>query len=123
MKEAEEVFATTLDNLEQQAKAENIEIFNRQIFKDDPSAAIQNLKRQVVIIVIITSTYNNEDNDNTYINKNSDDAINNKNDNNDDIDDDDNDDNNNNDTKITNILGCSNNSWIILPEAGKEGSL
>ena len=55
MKEAEEVFATTLDNLEQQAKAENIEIFNRQIFKDDPSAAIQNLKRQVVKVVIITS--------------------------------------------------------------------
>ena len=47
LQEAEEVFATTLDDLEQIAKAENIEIFNRQIFKDDPSAAVQNLKRQV----------------------------------------------------------------------------
>ena len=47
IQEAEEVFATTMDDLEQLAKEENIEIFNRQIFKDDPKAAIQNLKRQV----------------------------------------------------------------------------
>ena len=46
-KEAEEVFVTTLDDLERHAKTENIEIFNRQIFKDDPSAAVTNLKRQV----------------------------------------------------------------------------
>ena len=45
--EAEEVFATTLDDLEREAKAQNIEIFNRQLFKDDPSAAVANLKRQV----------------------------------------------------------------------------
>jgi hypothetical protein len=45
--EAEEVFVTTLDDLERHAKTENIEIFNRQIFKDDPSAAVTNLKRQV----------------------------------------------------------------------------
>jgi hypothetical protein len=47
LQEAEEVFVTTLDDLERQAKTENIEIFNRQIFKDDPSAAVANLKRQV----------------------------------------------------------------------------
>jgi hypothetical protein len=41
------VFVTTLDDLERHAKTENIEIFNRQIFKDDPSAAVTNLKRQV----------------------------------------------------------------------------
>jgi len=54
--------------------------------------------------------------------------MNNNNDNNNDDEDDDDDNiynnnNNNHDTKITCILGCSNNSWIILPEAGKEGSL
>jgi hypothetical protein len=38
---------TTLDDLERLAKTENIEIFNRQIFKDDPSATVTNLKRQV----------------------------------------------------------------------------
>jgi len=52
IQEAEEVFATTMDDLEQLAKEENIEIFNRQIFKDDPKAAIQNLKRQDSRIIV-----------------------------------------------------------------------
>ena len=49
LQEAEEVFATTLDDLEREAKDKNIEIFNRQIFKDDPSAAVASLKRQVLL--------------------------------------------------------------------------
>ena len=44
------MFVTTLDDLERLAKTENIEIFNRQIFKDDPSAAVANLKRQVICV-------------------------------------------------------------------------
>ena len=44
------MFATTLDDLEREAKAQNIEILNRQIFKEDPSAAVANLKRQVHLI-------------------------------------------------------------------------
>ncbi len=51
--EAEEVFATTLDDLEREAKAQNIEIFNRQLFKDDPSAAVANLKRQVRLTTFV----------------------------------------------------------------------
>ena len=39
----------TLDDLEHQAKNEDIEIFARQIFKDDPSAAVADLKRQAII--------------------------------------------------------------------------
>ena len=58
IQEAEEVFATTMDDLEQLAKEENIEIFNRQIFKDDPKAAIQNLKRQVSALYIMTALNN-----------------------------------------------------------------
>jgi len=52
IQEAEEVFATTLDDLEREAKAQNIEILNRQIFKEDPSAAVANLKRQDARIIV-----------------------------------------------------------------------
>ena len=47
------MYCQTLDDLEHQAKNEDIEIFARQIFKDDPSAAVADLKRQAMIMIRI----------------------------------------------------------------------
>eukprot|EP00090_Calanus_glacialis_P036355 TRINITY_DN6204_c0_g1_i1.p1 TRINITY_DN6204_c0_g1~~TRINITY_DN6204_c0_g1_i1.p1 ORF type:complete len:896 (-),score=194.35 TRINITY_DN6204_c0_g1_i1:234-2846(-) len=52
IQEAEEVFVTTLDDLEKEAKKENIEIVNRQIFKDNPEAVVRNLKHQDARIIV-----------------------------------------------------------------------
>merc|ERR1712223_1575020 len=52
LQEAEEVFSTTLDDLEQEAKAQGIEIVNRQIFKDNPEAVVRNLKDQDARIIV-----------------------------------------------------------------------
>jgi len=52
IQEAEEVFVTTLDDLEQEAKAQGIEIVNRQIFKDNPEAVVRNLKDQDARIIV-----------------------------------------------------------------------
>jgi len=52
IQEAEEVFVTTLDDLEQEAKAQGIEIVNRQIFKDNPEAVVRNLKDQDARIMV-----------------------------------------------------------------------
>ena len=52
IQEAEEGFVTTLDDLEQEAKAQGIEIVNRQIFKDNPEAVVRNLKDQDARIIV-----------------------------------------------------------------------
>jgi len=52
IQEAEEVFVTTLDDLEKEAKKQNIEIVNREIFKDNPEAVVKNLKEQDARIVV-----------------------------------------------------------------------
>ena len=52
IQEAEEVFVTTLDDLETAAKAEGIEIVNRQIFKDNPEAVVRNLKDQDARVIV-----------------------------------------------------------------------
>lgn len=52
IQEAEEVFLTTLDDLEKEAKKQDIEIVNRQIFKDNPRAVVKNLKLQDARVVV-----------------------------------------------------------------------
>jgi gamma-aminobutyric acid type B receptor len=52
IQEAEEVFVTTLDDLEKEAKKQNIKIVNRQIFKDNPEAVVRNLKHQDARIIV-----------------------------------------------------------------------
>ena len=52
IQEAEEVFVTTLDDLEKEAKKQDIEIVNRQIFKDNPEAVVRNLKHQDARIIV-----------------------------------------------------------------------
>ena len=52
IQEAEEVFLTTLDDLEKEAKKKDITIVNRQIFKDNPAAVVRNLKLQDARIVV-----------------------------------------------------------------------
>jgi len=52
IQEAEEVFVTTLDDLEKEAKKQDIEIVNRQIFKDNPEAVVRNLKLQDSRIIV-----------------------------------------------------------------------
>ena len=44
LQENKEVFASTVDNLEKEAKDFNIEISIRQTFTDDPTDAVRNLK-------------------------------------------------------------------------------
>ena len=52
IQEAEEVFLTTLDDLEKETKKQDIEIVNRQIFKDNPRAVVKNLKLQDARVVV-----------------------------------------------------------------------
>ena len=52
IQEAEEVFLTTLDDLEKETKKQDIEIVNRQIFKDNPEAVVKNLKLQDARVVV-----------------------------------------------------------------------
>ena len=52
IQEAEEVFLTTLDDLEKEAKKKDITIVNRQIFKDNPAAVVRNLKLQDARIIV-----------------------------------------------------------------------
>ena len=52
IQEAEEVFLTTLDDLEKEAKKKDITIVNRQIFKDNPAAVVGNLKLQDARIIV-----------------------------------------------------------------------
>jgi len=52
LQEAEEVFSTTLDDLEARTKLADITISTRQIFTKSPSAAVANLKRQDARIIV-----------------------------------------------------------------------
>jgi gamma-aminobutyric acid type B receptor len=52
LQEAEEVFSTTLDDLEARTKPAGITISTRQSFLRDPSAAVANLKRQDARIIV-----------------------------------------------------------------------
>ena len=44
LQDNKEVFTSTVDDLEKEAKNSNIEIIDRQTFTDDPSYAVKNLK-------------------------------------------------------------------------------
>lgn len=48
LQDAKEVFTSTVDNLEKEAKDFNIEILVRQTFTDDPTDAVKNLKVKLV---------------------------------------------------------------------------
>jgi gamma-aminobutyric acid type B receptor len=47
-----EVFTSTVDNLEKEAKQRSIKITVRQAFNDDPTDAIINLKKQDTRIIV-----------------------------------------------------------------------
>jgi gamma-aminobutyric acid type B receptor len=47
-----EVFTSTVDNLEKEAKQFDIEILVRQTFTDDPTDAVRNLKKQDARIIV-----------------------------------------------------------------------
>ena len=52
LQQAEEVFISTVEDLEERCKEASIEIVTRQSFLTDPNEAIRNLKRQDARIVI-----------------------------------------------------------------------
>jgi gamma-aminobutyric acid type B receptor len=54
LQENKEVFTSTVDDLEREAKQFNISIIDRQTFTDDPTYAIKNLK---VILVYSKMSY------------------------------------------------------------------
>ncbi|XP_035709332.1 gamma-aminobutyric acid type B receptor subunit 1 [Folsomia candida] len=52
LQQAEEVFISTVEDLEERCKQEKIEIVTRQSFLTDPTEAVRNLKRQDARIVV-----------------------------------------------------------------------
>ena len=52
LQDAKEVFTSTVDDLEKEARKNSIDIVVRQTFADDPTDAVKNLKKQDVRIIV-----------------------------------------------------------------------